>query len=367
MYSQVTERDSIGRLLLAEPENIEDISSVVANCEAVLHGASLRRLPFRIPTDLHTVLAIASLSDRLDRNAADIRASVDNFSNDYPESRKMQLATCAARVAEEREEMTRQIAHEESKLRIPRRNLDSAVFSFRRYAGVVEHFVDDQVVVARGGTRLRDLQKDLAKKGQCLPLGFFALDGDDESTLAELIDMNMPHPLQAQCGSWRDWILGMTVVQADGSVAKCGSLAVKNVAGYDVQKLLIGARGTLGIVAEVILKTFPLNAWPEPDLRMGGEGRRPNWIQRVLPSDFDLALSGAGETLVAADLASHTLWCDVPVDQNLKRFDHDYVFRAGWGEKNIEIVDPVKRKLMVRTKDLFDPDHKLNPGEFGFI
>src|SRR5476651_1570951 len=87
--------------------------------------------------------------------------------------------------------------------------------------------------------------------------------------LIDEIAFNLPHTLQAQYGSWRDWILGMRVVQADGTFAKCGSKAVKNVAGYDVQKLMIGARGTLGLIAEVTLRTFPVKALPASEVQFG--------------------------------------------------------------------------------------------------
>ncbi len=169
------------------------------------------------------------------------------------------------------------------------------------YSGIVQWMPEDQVVVARAGTLLSTLQSELAVKGQCLPLP----QGIAEVTLGGAISLNLPHAFQDQYGSWRDWVLGMTVVLADGSVRKCGSHAVKNVAGYDVQKLFIGARGTLGVIAEVILRTYPL---------------------KLLP-----------------------------------------VSSAGFGVMPSEITDPVMIKYMKRAKQIFDPTHKLNPGEMGIF
>lgn len=65
-------------------------------------------------------------------------------------------------------------------------------------------------------------------------------------------------------GAWRDWVLGVQLVLADGMIAKAGSLAVKNVAGYDIHKFLVGTRGTLAVVTEVILRTAPLASLPMP-------------------------------------------------------------------------------------------------------
>ncbi len=183
------------------------------------------------------------------------------------------------------------------------------------------------------------------------------------------ICFNLPHALAAQCGSWRDWVLGMKLVLADGSVVKCGSKAVKNVAGYDVQKLMIGARGTLGLIAEVTLRTFPLKALPTPVTAYpsGMGGRAANWVQRVLPTDFDVAVASAAGRLAAFDPLSSTLWGIVPPEQSLKRFEGDWVLRSECGARNLELSDPTVLRLMKRAKDLFDPQHKLNPGEMGIL
>jgi len=159
----------------------------------------------------------------------------------------------------------------------------------------------------------------------------------------------------------------MKVVTADGTVVKCGSKAVKNVAGYDVQKLMIGARGTLGLIAEVTLKTFPLKALPRSEVEFISPELHANWIQRVLPSDFDAALQSAKGHLTALDPRSSSLWAYVSTDEPLQRFDYDWVLRAGCGSKNLELMDPTVIRLMKRAKELFDPSGKLNPGEMGVV
>ena len=154
--------------------------------------------------------------------------------------------------------------------------------------GIVDFSPNDQVVSVRAGTRISDLQTALAESRQCIPVG------DPMGTVAGALSLNLPHALEGVCGSWRDWVLGMTLVQADGTVAKSGSHAVKNVAGYDLHKLAIGARGTMWVIAEVILKTFPIRSLPEigpcPSLITG----HATWMQRTLPQDF-AAASRIGE------------------------------------------------------------------------
>ena len=143
--------------------------------------------------------------------------------------------------------------------------LTTTRISLDDYTGVIEHDVDDQVVVVRAGTPLLELQYELGKVGQCIPIPTLEppqamATATIYAPLIDEIGYNLPHGLFGQCGSWRDWILGMKVVQPDGTVVKCGSKAVKNVAGYDVQKLMIGARGTLGLIA---------NRFPPRSLKFG--------------------------------------------------------------------------------------------------
>ena len=179
--------------------------------------------------------------------------------------------------------------------------------------------------------------------------------------------MALPHVLEAQCGTWRDWVLGMTVVLADGTSAKCGSKVVKNVAGYDVQKLFVGSRETLGIIVELTLRTYPLRALPEPDVEIrmweGIHANKQVWVQRTLATDFSMAVRNAGDRLIATDRATHTLWALVPMEEELPRFEGDWVLRSGCGRKNIALTDEAQIRLMRRAKELFDPGHKLNPGE----
>lgn len=256
--------------------------------------------------------------------------------------------------------------------------------SLARLKGVVAHHVADQVVTVRGGTGLPRLQEELAARGQCLPLpDFFDKSlhfGKPEGayTVADAIGWNLPHALESQCGSWRDWILGLKVVLPDGALVKSGSQAVKNVTGYDAHKLFVGARGTLGIIVEATLRTLPLDARPQHEshklfqLGPGVQERvalrsKPVWTQRTRPTDFSAALEAAGERLLEYDPPSCTLYAEVPYEDELPRFQGDWVLRSQCKEKNLQITDSVEIMLMKRAKAIFDPTNKLNPKELGVI
>jgi glycolate oxidase FAD binding subunit len=123
-------------------------------------------------------------------------------------------------------------------------------------SGIVEHVAGDLVAVVRAGTRLTDLQAALRPSGQRL-----ALDGEHgEATIGGLLAQGLSGPSRLLHGTLRDLLIGATVVRADGVVAHSGGKVVKNVAGYDLGKLLHGSWGTLGVITEVVVRLHPLPA-----------------------------------------------------------------------------------------------------------
>ncbi|MGH9292221.1 MAG: FAD-binding oxidoreductase [Acidimicrobiales bacterium] len=130
---------------------------------------------------------------------------------------------------------------------------------------VVEHAAADQVVTVQAGTPLSRLQAHLAVSGQRL-----ALDPPEPgATIGGIVATGASGPLRHLHRSVGGLVLGMTVVLADGTVARSGSKVVKNVAGYDLGKLFTGSYGTLGVIAELILRLHPLPEtarWVEADI-----------------------------------------------------------------------------------------------------
>jgi glycolate oxidase FAD binding subunit len=121
---------------------------------------------------------------------------------------------------------------------------------------VLEHAAGDLVVRAQAGVRLADLQAALAPAGQWL-----ALDPPEpRATVGGVVAANASGPRRLRYGTVRDLIIGVTVVLADGTVARAGGKVVKNVAGYDLAKLFCGSLGTLGMVAEAIFRLHPVPA-----------------------------------------------------------------------------------------------------------
>ena len=235
--------------------------------------------------------------------------------------------------------------------------------STSKYSGIIQYDPDDQVVVVRSGTLIEELQEALRSKSQCLPLPSQPPLNGISGTVGGMIASNLPHGWSGRVGSIRDWLLGLSVVRADGTLAKSGSKVVKSVAGYDVHKMFVGSRGTIGVIADVTLKVFPVRALP-PEPECGGyDASRALWIQRTLRSHFAAAVTAMEPMLIGADAESSTLWGH---GQGI-RLQGDWVLRSHCGELNIEIRDRTAMELMRRAKVAFDPSSKLNAGALGFL
>ena len=129
------------------------------------------------------------------------------------------------------------------------------VLATTRLNSVVEYEPADLTVTVEAGIRLKDLQTELAKHRQYLAMN---PPYADRCTLGGIVAANASGSLRLRHGTARNQVLGLRVVRADGAVVKSGGKVVKNVAGYDLNKLYIGAFGTLGIITEVTLKLSPI-------------------------------------------------------------------------------------------------------------
>jgi glycolate oxidase FAD binding subunit len=129
------------------------------------------------------------------------------------------------------------------------------VVDTRGLSQVLAYNPADMTVSVGAGMALRDLQALLGEKGQWL-----ALDPGTEAagaTVGGLLATGDSGPRRLRYGALRDLVIGVTLVLADGTVAHGGGTVIKNVAGYDLPKLLYGSLGTLGLVAEVVLRLHP--------------------------------------------------------------------------------------------------------------
>ncbi|HCL94135.1 MAG TPA: glycolate oxidase subunit GlcE [Gammaproteobacteria bacterium] len=121
--------------------------------------------------------------------------------------------------------------------------------------GVVHHEPTELVVTVRAGTRLAELESRLAQSGQMLPFEPPALG--EGATIGGTIACGLSGPSRPYRGAARDFVLGVRCINGKGEILRFGGEVMKNVAGYDVSRLMAGAMGTLGILTEISLKVLP--------------------------------------------------------------------------------------------------------------
>ncbi len=123
------------------------------------------------------------------------------------------------------------------------------------YTGIVSYEPSELVVTARCGTQLAELESALAAQRQflaCEPPRFAG------ATVGGAVASGLSGPCRASAGSLRDFVLGVKIMDGEGRVLKFGGEVIKNVAGFDVSRLMTGSLGTLGLILEVSLKVMPL-------------------------------------------------------------------------------------------------------------
>lgn len=134
----------------------------------------------------------------------------------------------------------------------------TAVLSTLDYQGVVSYDPTELVVVVRAGTSIETLQSVLAEKNQMLAFDPPQFSGPrGRGTVGGMVATGLSGPRRLQAGACRDFILGLTVLNADGQLLRYGGTVMKNVAGYDLSRLHAGALGSLGLILDVSLKVLP--------------------------------------------------------------------------------------------------------------
>jgi glycolate oxidase FAD binding subunit len=136
------------------------------------------------------------------------------------------------------------------------RALEGSLLDTRALTGIVSYEPSELVVTVRAGTPLAELQVVLAAQGQCLP--FDPPHFGAGATVGGAVSAGLSGPARASVGAVRDYMLGVELINGRAERLRFGGQVMKNVAGYDVSRLVAGAWGTLGVLTEVSLKVLPV-------------------------------------------------------------------------------------------------------------
>jgi glycolate oxidase FAD binding subunit len=144
-------------------------------------------------------------------------------------------------------------------------SLQGEVLDTRALCGITSYEPSELVVTARAGTPLAELEAALADQGQCLPFEppHFDLQNNGHAagsaaTVGGMVAAGLSGPARASVGGVRDYLLGVQLLNGRGERLTFGGQVMKNVAGYDVSRLMAGAMGTLGLITDVSLKVLPV-------------------------------------------------------------------------------------------------------------
>ncbi len=258
----------------------------------------------------------------------------------------------------------------------------------RAPAGVVSHEPSEMVARVRAGTAVTDLSDALARHGQMVPLD--PADPDD-ATVGGVLSVGHSGHRRLRWGAIRDYVLEVRFVNAEGKLVKAGGPVVKNVSGFDLCRLLVGSLGTLGVLAEVVLRTQPR---PRSARWFAAAGEHSDVLQRLhQPSSvlWDgertwVLLEGHPEDVAPQAIALGSQFDEVAEGPRVPRRGRrslptagltelgkyqapgSFVVELGVGIVHLDVpaepagLGPMSLRLNKRVKDLFDPTGRLNPG-----
>ncbi len=208
--------------------------------------------------------------------------------------------------------------------------LKGLVLDTGRLNAVVAYEPTELVITVGAGVRLRDLEVLLAEKNQCLPCDPPHFGPD--ATIGGAVAAALSGPARASAGAMKDFVLGIKLLNAAGEVLTFGGQVMKNVAGYDISRLMVGSLGTLGVLTEVSIKVLPIapaeanlkfscdqakalqliNAWGEQPLPLNASlwkrdsGGRDSLVVRLRGA---VAAVDAASARMASDAAGYGIAC----------------------------------------------------------
>lgn len=134
-------------------------------------------------------------------------------------------------------------------------DVDGEKLDVSGHSGIIDYRASELVITARSGTKLTDVEAALDEQGQ--QLAFEPPRHNEDATIGGAVACGMSGPGRPFYGAARDFVLGARIINGRGELMQFGGQVMKNVAGYDLSRLMVGAQGTLGIIIEVSVKVLP--------------------------------------------------------------------------------------------------------------
>ena len=168
--------------------------------------------------------------------------------------------------------------------------VDALPVEVAAHSGIIEYDPAELVISLRAGCKLHQVEALLAQNGQMF--GFEAPCFDQQATIGGMIASGLAGPRRAFAGGVRDFVLGVKMINGHGEIQRFGGKVIKNVAGFDVSRLMVGSLGTLGIILEASIKVIPRS---EFELTLGFEHNDADahigWVNRLGGKPFPITAS----------------------------------------------------------------------------
>lgn len=216
------------------------------------------------------------------------------------------------------------------------RPVEGKPLQVNQFQGIINYEPSELVITAKAGTPLHIIEATLAEQGQML--GFEPPYFSPTATLGGTIACGLSGPRRPYSGAVRDFVLGVTMINGKGEILRFGGQVMKNVAGYDVSRLMCGAQGTLGVLLDISLKVIP-KPTIEQTLQLACNqqqmqtllsqlGRQPLPISATLLHNdrLSIRLSGTepGVRAAALKIGAESLSETEPLWQQLKEQQHTF-------------------------------------------
>lgn len=211
------------------------------------------------------------------------------------------------------------------------------------HRGVISYEPTELVITARAGTPLAEIERLLENNGQMLPFEPPAFA--ETATIGGTIACNLSGPRRAYAGAARDFLLGCKIINGKGEVLSFGGEVMKNVAGYDVSRLMAGAFGTLGVLLEVSLKVLPKPEMQSTQLFHCSAVAALDKIHALSQTPLPVSASSFHDSVLRVRFSGATKAVKAAIDST--------------GGESMETADLYWQQLKEQSLDFFDSEKSL--------